>query len=528
MKEALQSKEKFEWIKSLELEYRQYCEANMFKECELSQQRNEISTRMLMNRKADGRFRPRHVARGFEQKYGIDYKEVFAPVANYGTFRLGIAIAAHYGFTVRTFDVTAAFAQSKMEEELYIKLPEGYEEFGRKYMKKEDTLLKITNRTVLKLRTTLQGVKQGARNWYSEFSSKMESLGLTVSIHEPCLFFKITDSYVIILILWVDDYMWVAPNSEEANDILNKVNSAYKTRETHGVLLGMNITNRKDGIFISSRDYIERKCLEFGINANSIPCQQPMDVNLQLLKSDTCSSDPFLEIIGSLIHAVNTTRIDVAFPVGVLARFGNCYNEKHQDAAVRVLRYLYTTKDKGIYFKNGMDAKRKPKIDLFCDADFAGDSNSGKSTTGVIITFNGSGVLWSSKLQSCVTKNTMQAELVATNTGVDKLITIKNILDELGWNLKSVPVYQDNAACRRILEQKELKSTTRHMVAKYFFLKEQIENGIINMKEIETKEQPADMMTKSLNRKKLVYLSKLISLVEQNDLPNGGSVEVTS
>ena len=57
-----------------------------------------------------------------------------------------------------------------------------------------------------------------------------------------------------------------------------------------------------------------------------------------------------------------------------------------------------------------MDAKRKPKIDLFCDADFAGDSNSGKSTTGVIITFNGSGVLWSSKLQSCVTKNRMQAE----------------------------------------------------------------------------------------------------------------------
>ncbi len=95
---------------------------------------------------------------------------------------------------LRTFDVTAAFAQSKMEEELYITLPEGYEEFGRKYMKKEDKLPIITNRTVLKLRATLQEVKQGARNWYSEFSSKMESLGLTVSIHEPCLFFKITDS----------------------------------------------------------------------------------------------------------------------------------------------------------------------------------------------------------------------------------------------------------------------------------------------------------------------------------------------
>jgi hypothetical protein len=102
-----------------------------------------------------------------------------------------------------------------------------------------------------------------------------------------------------------------------------------------------------------------------------------------------------------------------------------------------------------------MDAKRKPKLNLFCDADFAGDSSGGKSTAGVIITLNGSGVLWSLKLQSCVTKNTMQAELVATNTGVDKLITITNILEKLGWNLKSVPVYQDNAACRRNIGTKK-------------------------------------------------------------------------
>ena len=234
-----------------------------------------------------------------------------------------------------------------MEEELYIKLPEGYIEYGRQFMKKRDKLSKIDENTVLLLRKTLQGVKQGAKNWYEEFKRKIESLGLKASKYEPCLFYKVIDRCPVVLILWVDDYLWIAPDSLLANEILNRVRTAYQTRETQGVLLGMNIYNTEDGIFINSNDYITRKCEEFGINENSIPCRQPMDVNLQLTKAAICSSDPFLEIIGSLIHAVNTTRADVAFSVGELARFGNCYSEKHQDAAKRVLRYLRTTKEKG-------------------------------------------------------------------------------------------------------------------------------------------------------------------------------------
>ena len=359
MKNALSTPEKEEWVKAVETEYSQYCQAEMFKECSLPSGRKAISTRLLMNRKADGRFRPRLVARGYEQKEGIDYKEVFAPVANYSVFRFGIALAAHYGLKARTFDVTAAFAQSKMDEEIYIAIPEGYTEYGRKYMKKRDLVPKINESTALLLRKTLQGVKQGAKNWYEEFKGKMKSLGLEVSEYEPCLFYKILNAIPIILILWVDDYMWIAPDSIPANEILERVKAAYKTRETHGVLLGMNISNREDGIFICSRDYIERKCMEFGINENSIPCRQPMDVNLQLVKAAICTGDPYLEIIGSLIHAVNTTRSDVAFSVGVLARFGNCYDEKHQEAAKRVLRYLHTTRDKGIFYGYQEGGKKK-------------------------------------------------------------------------------------------------------------------------------------------------------------------------
>ena len=211
--------------------------------------------------------------------------------------------------------------------------------------------------------------------------------------------------------------------------------------------------------------------------------------------------------------------------MGVLARFGNCHSTKHYEAALRVLRYLYTTKEKGIYFKYG-DRKKKLNLDLYCDADFAGDNQSGKSTTGVIITINNTCILWSSKLQSCVSKNTMQAELIASNTGLDKLMNIKYIIGELGIELDTTPLHQDNHACRRIVDGSELKSNTRHMMAKYFYLKEQIDNGSIRMTEIDTAKQPADMMTKALNRTRLEELCKLIGLIDRQDLPNGGSEEV--
>ena len=76
------------------------------------------------------------------------------------------------------------------------------------------------------------------------------------------------------------------------------------------------------------------------------------------------------------------------------------------------------------------------------------------------------------------------------------------------------------------MDGSELKSNTRHMVAKYFYLKEQIDNGSIKMKEIDTSKQPADMMTKALNRSRLEELCKLIGLIDRQDLTNGGSVEM--
>jgi len=409
----LTSHEKQEWIKALKLEYRQYCDLGMFQEVFLPKGRKAISTRMLMNRKADGRYRPRLVVRGFEQKEGIDYKEIFAPVANYSVFRFGIAVAATYRYKVRTFDVTAAYANSDMEEEIFIEIPEGYLEFCRPFIKKEDIMAgPLGDDVVLTLRKTLQGVKQGARNFYQQMKNKLESIGFLTSKLEPCLFYQWASGHLILLILWVDDFMFLAPETKEANEILQQVLGLYKIRETFGKILGMNIENGAGGIMITSEDYIARKGEEFGVNQHSIPCLQPMDVNLHLEKESGCSSGPYLEIIGSLIHAVNTTRPDIAFPVGVLARFGNCYGKKHYETAIRVLRYLYTTRKKGLFYK--YQQKREITIDLYCDADFAGDRNSGKSTSGVIITINNNCVLWSSKLQSCVTKNTMQAGLGLT------------------------------------------------------------------------------------------------------------------
>ena len=117
-----------------------------------------------MHRKTDGRYRPRLVVKGFQQIPGIDYTNSYAPVAGYHIFRMTLAIAAAKNLSVETYDCSTAFAQNELDEEVYIKLPEGYSEYCNP---SEDMKLKEEDgKKVLLLKKAMNGLIQGAHNQY--------------------------------------------------------------------------------------------------------------------------------------------------------------------------------------------------------------------------------------------------------------------------------------------------------------------------------------------------------------------------
>ena len=119
---------------------------------------------------------------------------------------------------------------------------------------------------------------------------------------------------------------------------------------------------------------------------------------------------PYSQLVGSLMYLSVTTRPDISFVVGALARFMSCPTSTHWQAAKDVLRYLEGTKDYGLVFGGSNDLS----LIGFCDADYAGDLDTRRSTTGYIFTLNGAAISWQSKRQPTVAVSSTEVADVLT------------------------------------------------------------------------------------------------------------------
>lgn len=137
------------------------------------------------------RYKARLVAQGYSQRYGHDYNEVFAPVLQPTTLRILLAVAGQKKWPVRHYDVESAFLNGNLEHDVYMKQPE--------YIKKPD------DTRVCKLRKSIYGLKQGAREWYKKWKKILCDAGLKRSKHDHCLFSKSGDSGTIFVGVHVDD-----------------------------------------------------------------------------------------------------------------------------------------------------------------------------------------------------------------------------------------------------------------------------------------------------------------------------------
>ena len=128
--------------------------------------------------------------KGYSQRQGIDFDEVFAPVVRFESIRVLIAIAAQEGWILHHLDVKSAFLKGEVEEELYVKQPEGF-------------LIEDREQWVLRLRKALYGLKQAQRAWYFKLHRCLLSLGFSKSRHEQAVYLKSSSIYKLMFNLCV-------------------------------------------------------------------------------------------------------------------------------------------------------------------------------------------------------------------------------------------------------------------------------------------------------------------------------------
>ena len=132
------------------------------------------------------------MAKGYAQKEGINYEETFALVARYTSIRSVISLAAQMGWEIHQMDVKTTFLNGVIEEEVYIKQPEGFETHEKKTH-------------VCRLKKAMYGLKQASRAWYGRIDSYLQQLGFVKSDVDPNLYYLMVENEPLILVLYVDD-----------------------------------------------------------------------------------------------------------------------------------------------------------------------------------------------------------------------------------------------------------------------------------------------------------------------------------
>jgi transposase InsO family protein len=512
-KEAMAGGEAELWQEAMETEMESCIKARTWiklRRDELPADANVIRCKWVFKKKTDenGRviqYKGRLTPKGFMQKYGKDYFEVFARTGMYKTMRVGLMLAALWDLELDQLDVPSAFLNADVKEDIYMEMPEGFEEEG----------------IVLKLNKALYGLKQAPRNWFILVSTFiLMEMGFKACVSDPCLFYKLSHTGLIIFIfMFVDDFQGAYDRTDTAEWQLYKsmLHERFATKDLGESkwILGMRILRdrEKRTLTLDQELYVTKALDKFGLAQCKTAATPAVTAQEAATEDDAdgggapADKDRYMEIVGTLLYAAISTRPDIAHAVQMLTRHMQAPAQRHMVAAERVLRYLAGTKNMGLTFGNGRQSASSSSEDkgvevlAYADADWANSKTDRKSITGWVVKVNGDVVSWASKKQRTVAQSTCEAELYAEAAAVNEITWTRDLLSELQVATQQYSsVLGDNQSTITISENGIKNERTKHVDVKYHFVTEKIAAGDIKLQWIPSNENVADIFTKALGR----------------------------
>ena len=171
-----------------------------------------MSTKWLFKRKPDGRLKARLVARGFTQRFGIDWHESYAPVTSTLVVRVFAAIACAKDWELYHIDVRAAYLCAEVKEDIYLAPPQG---------------VQVPAGKVCKVLKSIYGLHQSGRNWYHHFTQKLQSIGFKAQVNDPCLLVRgsADSSEFCAIAMYVDDLAVLASSRQLVDDVVETLST---------------------------------------------------------------------------------------------------------------------------------------------------------------------------------------------------------------------------------------------------------------------------------------------------------------
>ncbi len=399
-------------------------------------------------------------------------------------------------------DVDQAFLHGDLKDKIYMEPP--YDFLGGS---REEVWL---------LKKPLYGLKQAPREWYAKLKGVLLQMGFQPSISDPCLFLGRKKKGHWILV-YVDDLLIMAPDAEALQEIKNQLHQHFPLKDLGPVtmFLGMEVNRNREAkeLTLHQGRYIqdlEKRFAAYDLKRFATP----LAVNHKLTAAEEGEErldgdERYPELVGCLMYLMICTRPDIAHTLSVLGRFvaPGRHAGRHWKAALRVLGYVLETADMRLTLGGGDSA-----LEGFTDASWADIPTDRRSSQGYCFSLGKGMIRWKATKSPAVALSTCEAELYGGASAAQELMWLKQLMAELGVPQAKPTLWCDNESTVAHTQDPIFSARSKHIEARYFFIRELIKAGRMDAQHIAGEENPADLFTKPLFQDRHMKLVAMVGL----------------
>jgi len=335
--------------------------------------------------------------------------------------------------------------------------------------------------------------------------------GFTRGQADQTLFIRNQENLKLI----ADDIIFGATLDSQAHEFAEEMKQEFEMSMIGELtyFLGMQVKQTSEGIFISQAKYAKDPVKRFGLDGKS-HARTPMSTNVKISADLTSKQvDPTLyrSMIGNLLY-LTANRLDIAFDIRVCAWFQANPKESHITVVKRIIKYVNATINYGICFS------RETNLMLagYSDADWAGNADDRKSTSGGCFYVRTNLVAWMSRKQALISLSTVEAEYIAAGSCCTQLLWMKKLLCDYGFTQDTMVIHCDNTSAINISKNPVQHSWTKHIDIWHHFIRDLVESWEVALMFIPTEKQLADIVTKPLDGSNFESLRKAIGICDMS------------
>ncbi|CAI7893761.1 unnamed protein product [Closterium sp. NIES-53] len=451
------------------------------------------------------RYKSRLVAKGFQQTKGKDFDEIFAPVGKGTTLRVMLGMAANRGWKIKQMDITTAFLNGIILEELYMLQPEGLDDGSGR---------------VCRLKKAIYGLKQAPRAWYHKLEETLLAGGFKKRECDHSLFLLQEKEQFLMILVYVDDILLFSESATMIERVEEMLEMQFKCSKMGDVkyYLGMHLERDLDkGVLrLHQRKYCEGLAEKCGLQDGGKPATPlPSGFTVEPCADEEVVGESDRKLFHSMVgalnyaanYAANHTRPDIAFATSRLASVVSRPSHEQLEAAKRLVRYVSATASVGLEYSAVRQRLQRGAADLskgemlltcYTDASFNSVKADGTTIGGYVCLFGGGAVSWRSKKQNEVGLSSCETEYMALHHGVKEVVWLRRLLEEIGvFQKEPTVILCDNESAVKLAKNACLHGVTKHIRPKWHWVRRLLDKEV-QLEIVKTHQQTPSLVSNTL------------------------------